>query len=476
MGSVSKAQNWDPVDLPSATSTDEMNGDLKTGHKKSIQEIIASKRDGGVLSEQDIATWVEELVAGGVAGAQLGAWLMAVYVRGLSVQETAWLTQAMVQSGDSMEWPNQWRHLCVDKHSTGGVGDKVSLPLAPALAACGLKVPMISGRGLGITGGTLDKLESIPGYRVQLSLKEITRMMEEVGCCIAGQTGEICPADKIMYAARDISETVGCLGLITSSIISKKAAEGVRCLVLDIKWGSGCYQASLDDAEAMANALLETSRALGVKTSAVISHMQSPLGLTVGNSLEVEESLACLRGSGPPDLRELVATEGGMLLVSAGKVESLEEGKQKICDALDSGSALERFRKMLIGQGVQEDVARRLCGSEGSGGVLAKATSITPLRSEQDGWVRGADAKAVGLLSQGLGAGRSLPDDVLDLSAGVEMLVGPGDRVEKGQVWANVHHSRPIPDHLLQAAIKALAVAADKIESVPRISAILMET
>merc|ERR1712088_20413 len=467
MGSVSNAQDCEQVDLPAWASTDEMNGDLKTGHKKSIQEIIASKRDGGVLSEQDIATWVEELVAGGVAGEQLGAWLMAVYVRGLNLQETSYLTRAMVQSGITLSWPKAWTPSLVDKHSTGGVGDKVSLPLAPALAACGLKVPMISGRGLGITGGTLDKLESIPGYRVQLSLKEITRLMEEVGCCIAGQTGEICPADKIMYAARDISETVGCLGLITSSIISKKVAEGVRCLVLDIKWGSGCYQASLGDSEAMANALLQTSRALGVKTSAVISHMQSPLGLTVGNSLEVEESLACLRGAGPPDLKELVVTEGGMLLLSAGKVESLEAGKQKISDALDSGSALERFQMMLIGQGVQEDVAQRLCGSEGTGGVLT---------SELDGWVRGADAKAVGLLSQGLGAGRSLPDDVLDLSAGVEMLVGPGDRVEKGQVWAQVHHNRPIPDHLLQAALKALDVAPDKIESVPRISSVLMET
>merc|ERR1719397_643660 len=196
----------------------------------------------------------------------------------------------------------------------------------------------------------------------------------------------------------------------------------------------------------------------------------------VGNNLEVEESLACLRGGGPPDLRELVVTEGGMLLFSAGKVDSLEGGKQQISEALDSGSALERFRLMLIGQGVQGDVAQRLCGSEGTGGVLPKATTVTPLRSEHDGWVRGADAKAVGLLSQGLGAGRSLPDDELDLSAGVEMLVGPGDKVEKGQVWAQVHHSRPIPDHLLQAALKALDVAPDKVESVARISSILMET
>merc|ERR1712038_248764 len=225
-----------------SASTWEMNGDLKTGHKKSIQEIIASKRDGGVLSEQDIATWVEELVAGGVAGEQLGAWLMAVYVRGLNLQETSCLTRAMVQSGITLSWPKAWTNSLVDKHSTGGVGDKVSLPLAPALAACGLKVPMISGRGLGITGGTLDKLESIPGYKVNLTLEETCSIVEDVGCCIAGQTKKLCPADKTMYAARDITNTVGCLGLIVSSIISKKAAEGINQLVLDVKWGEGCYQ------------------------------------------------------------------------------------------------------------------------------------------------------------------------------------------------------------------------------------------
>merc|ERR1719357_2380302 len=260
---------------------------------------------------------------------------MAVYLHGLSADETSWLTRAMVNSGTTMSWPKAWKSLLVDKHSTGGIGDKVSLPLAPALAACGLKVPMISGRGLGITGGTLDKLESIPGYRVQLTLDEITSMMESVGCCIVGQTGEICPADKLMYAARDITATVGSLGLITSSIISKKAAEGISSLVLDIKWGAGCYQATLEEAEATANALLRTSRSLGVKTTGVISHMESPLGKAVGNSLEVAESLECLRGHGPRDLRELVVMEGAMVLVSANVVESLEMGKHKIEEVLD---------------------------------------------------------------------------------------------------------------------------------------------
>jgi len=445
------------------------------GYKKSIQEIIATKRDGGILSESDITTWVEELVRGAVAGCQLGAWLMAVYVRGLNLQETTFLTKAMMASGLTLSWPNKWKPFLVDKHSTGGVGDKVSLPLAPALAACGLKVPMISGRGLGITGGTLDKLESIPGYRVQLTLDEITSMMESVGCCIVGQTGEICPADKLMYAARDITATVGSLGLITSSIISKKAAEGISCLVLDIKWGGGCYQATLEEAEATANALLRTSRSLGVKTTGVISHMESPLGKAVGNSLEVEEALGCLRGAGPADLRELVVTEGAMLLVSAGTVSTLAEGQVMMEDVLDSGAARERFRRMLIGQGVEVSIADRLCGEENSGDVLPRAQTTTQLVSPGTGWVRGADARAVGLLSQGLGAGRELPDDELDLSAGVELLVSPGDRVEEGQVWAVVHHSSSVPPHLLDSVSRALDLANTEEAPRPRITRILGE-
>lgn len=449
-----------------------MSGD---GHKKTIQEIIAAKRDGGIFSEADITTWVEELVRGDVAGCQLGAWLMAVYVRGLTLQETTHLTRAMMESGLTLSWPNDWKSSLVDKHSTGGVGDKVSLPLAPALAACGLKVPMISGRGLGITGGTLDKLESIPGYRVQLTLDEITSMMEDVGCCIVGQTGEICPADKLMYAARDISATVGSLGLITSSIISKKAAEGISCLVLDIKWGAGCYQATLAEAEATANALLQTSRSLGVKTTAVISHMESPLGRAVGNSLEVEESLACLRGGGPRDLRRLVVTEGAMLLLSAGRVSNLGEGQVMMEHVLDSGAARDRFRRMLIGQGVEAAIAARMCGAENSGNVLPRAKRTTDLVSPSTGWVRGADAKAVGLLSQGLGAGRAHPDDVLDLAAGVEMLVCPGDRVEEGQVWAVIHHHCDIPSHLFASASQALDISEMEETVRPRITQILAE-
>lgn len=441
---------------------------------KTVPEIIACKRDGHSLSEDDILTWVRLLVGGGVSDSQLGAWLMAVYIHGLSLQETSWLTKAMVESGITLTWPKEWMGQLVDKHSTGGVGDKVSLPLAPALAACGLKVPMISGRGLGITGGTLDKLESIPGYRVQLSLEEIKQMMEEIGCCIVGQTGQICPADKLMYAARDITNTVGSLGLITSSIISKKVAEGISSLVLDIKWGAGCYQETLEKAEEMAAALKQTSESLGVSTTAVISHMESPLGRAVGNSLEVAEALDCLRGQGPRDLRELVVMEGAMVLVSAKVVESLEKGKQQIENVLDSGAALDKFQQMLVRQGVEESIAAELCTADNNN-ILPMATTTTNLVSRTSGWVEKVEPSAIAKLAIALGAGRGHPSDKLDLSAGVVLQVEPGDHVDQGDVWAVVHHNKDIPAHLLHSAEAAITIAQDKENILPRITQILLD-
>jgi len=335
-------------------------------------------------------------------------------------------------------------------------------------------VPMISGRGLGITGGTLDKLESIPGYRVQLSLEEIMEMMEEVGCCIVGQTGQICPADKLMYAARDITNTVGSLGLITSSIISKKVAEGISSLVLDIKWGKGCYQETLEKAEEMAAALKQTSESLGVSTTAVISHMESPLGRAVGNSLEVAESLDCLRGQGPRDLRELVVMEGAMVLVSAKVVESLEKGKQQIENVLDSGKAMEKFQQMLIKQGVKPSIAAELCTADNNN-ILPVASRTTQLVATQSGWVEKVEPSAVAKLAIALGAGRSHPSDKLDLSAGVELQVEPGDHVNQGDVWAVVHHNKDIPPHLLQSSEAALIISHDNSNVLPRVTRIFLD-
>jgi thymidine phosphorylase len=442
---------------------------------KTVPEIIACKRDGLTLSEEDISHWVSLLVQGEVDDTQLGAWLMAVYVHGLTLEETSYLTRAMVESGVTLAWPQEWVGKLVDKHSTGGVGDKVSLPLAPALAACGLKVPMISGRGLGITGGTLDKLESIPGYRVQLTMEEIREMMEEVGCCIVGQTGQICPADKLMYAARDITSTVGSLGLITSSIISKKVAEGISSLVLDIKWGAGCYQETLQKAEEMAAALKQTSESLGVSTTAVISHMESPLGRAVGNSLEVAESLDCLRGKGPRDLRELVVLEGAMVLVSAKVVESLELGKQRIKEMLDNGKAMEKFQQMLVRQGVEPKIAAELCTADNNN-ILPMASMTTSLVCRVGGTVDRVEPDTMARLAIALGAGRSHPGDKLDLAAGVVLCVEPGDAVAEGDVWAVIHHNKEIPHHLLQRSEAALTVRqGNSFNILPRVTTIFLD-
>lgn len=441
-----------------------------------IPDIIARKRDGYAFSEAEIEHFVKKLVAGEVSDVQLGAWLMATYMQGLKLEETVPLTRAMVDTGVTLQWPEDWTELCVDKHSTGGVGDKVSLVLAPALAACGMKVPMISGRGLGITGGTLDKLESIPGYRVQLSLEEMREIVSEVGCCIAGQTESLCPADRLMYAARDVTNTVGCLGLIVSSIISKKAAEGINHLVLDVKWGSGCYQESLEQAEHLAEALVQTSASVGVKTVAVISQMESPLGRCVGNSLEVRESLDCLRGGGARDLRELVVLEGGLVLLSSNTVTSLEEGKQRIASVLDSGAAMKKFEQMMKKQGVKACVAEELCQTDSGNNntVLPTTSSVTSIRAEQSGKVVKVEAATVARLAQALGAGRSHPKDQLDLAAGVELTVEPGDLVSQGQVWALVHHNRDLPPHLLAQLEGSIQITADpECVHLPRVSRIL---
>jgi len=415
---------------------------------------------------------VKKLVSREVADTQLGAWLMAVYLKGFSGEEASNLTRSMVTCGAQLTWPDHWdKKLIVDKHSTGGVGDKVSLPLAPALAACGLKVPMVSGRGLGITGGTLDKLESIPNFRVQLSEKEITAALEEIGCCIVGQTEQICPADRIMYSARDVTGTVGSRGLITSSIISKKVAEGISSLVLDVKWGLGCYQQTLKEGEDLAEALVEAARSLGVSTTAVITNMDSPVGQAIGNSLEVYESLDCLRGGGPADLRELVCVEGGLLLLSAGLVNSREEGAERIGKVLDNGSALKKFADMLKFQGAGEDVVADLISNKSS--VLTSAKHITKLESQVSGYVAQIHAGHIARLAGSLGAGRSKPGDLVDHAVGIRLNKSTGDTVELGEVWGEIHHNQPLSPQTIDETRDWITVADSPQHIQNRISKII---
>ncbi|NXT97996.1 TYPH phosphorylase, partial [Buphagus erythrorhynchus] len=351
-----------------------------------LPTLIRKKRDGERLEDAEIRSFVRGVTEGTAQQGQIGAMLMAIRLRGMDAGETLALTQAMASSGRTLAWPPAWHGLVVDKHSTGGVGDKVSLALAPALAACGCKVrgtqgwggdegslgvpvptcalpqvPMISGRGLGHTGGTLDKLEAIPGFRVSQSPEEMRHILEKVGCCIVGQSAELVPADRVLYGLRDVTATVDSLPLITASILSKKAAERLSALVLDVKFGGAALYPTQESARELARSLVEVGTHLGIRTAALLTRMEQPLGRAVGNALEVLEALECLGGSGPPDLRHLVTVLGGVLLWQCGVEQGAEQGRERLARALDDGSALGKFEAMLEAQGVPPDTARDLC-------------------------------------------------------------------------------------------------------------------
>ncbi|ELW49007.1 Thymidine phosphorylase [Tupaia chinensis] len=334
---------------------------------RQLPELIRMKRDGLRLSKGDIRAFVRAVVDGSAQGPQIGAMLMAIRLRGMDLEETSALTWALAKSGQQLEWPEAWHHQLVDKHSTGGVGDKVSLVLAPALAACGCKVPMISGRGLGHTGGTLDKLESIPGFSVTQSPEQMQVLLEQVGCCIVGQSKELAPADGILYAARDVTATVDSLPLVTASILSKKAVEGLSALLVDVKFGEAAVFPGQEQAKELAKTLVHVGAGLGLRVAVALTAMDKPLGYSVGHSLEVEEALLCMDGAGPPDLRDLVTRLGG---ASRRQTKKKADGAARVAAALDDRSARGCFERMLVGQGVDPGLARALC-SDGAARVAA---------------------------------------------------------------------------------------------------------
>lgn len=381
--------------------------------------LIAKKRDGNALSEGEIADLVRGFVSGEVADYQMAAFAMAVCCRGMTTDETASLTRHMLESGVTLVWPDATAPE-VDKHSTGGIGDKVSLPLAAMLACCDLRVPMISGRGLGATGGTLDKLESIPGFRTNLSLDEMRNVVDEVGCVINGATADLAPADKKLYALRDVTATVESIPLITASIMSKKLAEGLDALVLDVKHGSGAFMQTLADAQALARSLVDTGKAMGVATSALITDMNQPLGRMCGNAIEVNESVAALEGHGPDDLMEVTLALGSELLVATGKAAQTAEATIQLQATIDSGAALERFRQMVAAQGGDVDADR----------TVAQKHAVT---ASKTGYVQSIDTRAIGRAIIQLGGGRVRQSDALDLSVGIEMQTRIGDQVQQGQ-------------------------------------------
>ncbi len=387
-------------------------------------DVIMKKRDGGALSHDEIRFFVDGVTSGAWPDYQASALLMAIVLRGMTPDETARLTDAMVHSGIRVDL-SRVPGLKVDKHSTGGVGDKTSLILAPVAAACGVPVPMMSGRGLGHTGGTLDKLEAIPGFRVGLSLEEFTAALVKTGCGMIGQTSQIAPADKKLYALRDVTGTVESIPLISASIMSKKIAEGIDALVLDVKTGSGAFMKTEADSRMLAQSLVSIGNASGVKTVALITDMESPLGRAVGNANEVAECIEVLRGGGPADLIEVTLELTKRVLVLGKVATSLEDAGRLAQQAISSGRALERFGQIIDMQGgdprVIDDLSR-----------LPHVDTREIIAAPRDGFLTRVDAELVGRASVQLGAGRDRVEDAVDFGVGIMVLAKPGAAVRRG--------------------------------------------
>ncbi|XP_022107682.1 thymidine phosphorylase-like [Acanthaster planci] len=438
-----------------------------------MPDIIAQKRDGGELSPAQIKWFIANMLHGSdVDDSQIGALLMAIYLKGLSKSETLALTETMRDSGEVLDWPTEWQESLVDKHSTGGIGDKVSLPLAPALAACGMKVPMISGRGLGHTGGTLDKLESIPGYNVMASKERMTTILKEVGCCIVGQTSNLVPADKKLYATRDVTATVGSLPLITASIVSKKAAEKVNSLVLDVKVGRAAHMRTIEEGRELAESMVFASNHLGVKATAFLTAMSTPIGNAIGNALEVAEALQCLQGGGPDDLKELVCKLGGQLLYNSGKVSTPDEGIGAINDSLQNGSACHKFQAMLVSQGVSSEVAERLCTNrmdsvDDAWKVLKRSTYTTELKAKRSGYVEDLDAMELGMVTLQMGAGRIVAGADIDHAVGLRLLVQVGSKIQKDESWICVYHNSALSEDQVIRLQSALTIGPNEVPPPP---------
>jgi len=390
----------------------------------SFVDVIAKKRDGRALSRDEIEGFVSGITAAEIPDYQAAALLMAIVIRGMSDRETAWLTDAMVRSGDRVDL-GDLPGAKVGKHSTGGVGDKVSIVLAPLVAACGVVVPKISGRGLGHTGGTLDKLEAIPGYRTDLAIDEFKQVLRRVGVSIMGATSRLAPADKRLYALRDVTATIASIPLIAASVMSKKLAEGGDALVLDVKCGDGAFMESEADARELARTLVAIGAQAGLRTEAFLTSMDAPIGGAIGNAVEIVECLETLKGRGPDDLVALSTAMAARMLVLAGRAGEAE-AETMVARALASGAALEKMRALIEAQGGDARVVDDY-------GRLPQAARRCPIRAARDGYIDGLRAALVGRASMALGAGRRRIDDAIDRGAGVLVHRRPGDRVRAGE-------------------------------------------
>ena len=400
-------------------------------------DIITKKRDGGELTDQEITFFVDGYVAGKIPDYQVSALLMAIVFKGMTNREIVTLTDRMEHSGDVMDL-SSIKGVKVDKHSTGGVGDKTTLALGPMVAACGAILAKMSGRGLGHTGGTLDKLESIPGMNVFVSDEHFRKQVNEIGCAVVGQTGQLVPADKKLYALRDVTGTVESMPLIASSVMSKKLASGSDCILLDVKFGNGAFMKNVEAAKELAIVMCKIGNALGRDTRAVLTDMEQPLGFAVGNALEVKEAIATLHGHGPKDFTDLCLRSGAIMLEQAKIAKTEEEAIEMLKKVIADGSAFEKFRQMVIAQG--GDVSYIDHPEK-----FPESKYVVEVKAAKDGYIKRIVALEIGESAMRLGAGRETFDDVIDMSAGIVLSKKVGDKVKKGDVLCTVHTN--VEDH-----------------------------
>jgi pyrimidine-nucleoside phosphorylase len=425
-------------------------------------ELIKSKRDGQTLSSADIQTFISQYTSGEVPDYQMSAMCMALFFRGMHPSELGAWTRAMLHSGEVLDL-SEVSGVKVDKHSTGGVGDKVSLSLAPLVAACGVPVPMVSGRGLGHTGGTLDKLEAIAGFNVNLSVSEYRRLVGQVGACLIGQTRSIAPADKKLYALRDVTATVDCIPLIASSIMSKKLAEGIDALVLDVKVGNGAFMKSVERARELARTMIGLGQEMGKTVVALLTHMDEPLGATVGNALEVKEAVEMLRGKAPPDYTAVTLALSAEMLVIGKQAATLETAHERLNEAIASGKAEQKLREIVIAQGgdvrVIDDLSR-----------LPQSRLVETLLAPRAGFVTGFHTEAVGHAAMALGAGRERAADPVDHAVGFVLHKKRGDAVEQGEPLVTLHvNDESRIDNVKMRLLKAIDIGDVKPDSQPLI-------
>ena len=396
-----------------------------------MYDLIMKKRNGGILNDEEIRFMIDGYTKGEIPDYQMSAMMMAIYFKGMNEEETVNLTMAMAESGEMLDL-SSIQGIKVDKHSTGGVGDKTSLALTPMVAACGVKIAKMSGRGLGHTGGTIDKLESFEGFSTEISTEQFIRNVNEIGIAIMGQTRELAPADKLLYALRDVTATVDNMSLIASSIMSKKLAAGADAIVLDVKTGSGAFMKKEADAFSLAKEMVSIGKNAGRKMMAVISDMDQPLGNAVGNALEVKEAIATLRGEGPKDFTELCLTIGSCMLQLSGLADNDEEAKEKLQSVIENGSALNKLASFVEAQGGNKNMVYEP-------ELLPKAAIISPLYAPCDGYIDAIACDEVGICSLILGGGRETKESKIDLSVGIVLQKKVGDYVRKGEPLAVIH-------------------------------------